>query len=892
MDEQLFNAARNGVLILTVNDRLSRYLHQQYDDTQRRLGAEAWSRPDLLGFSAWLVKCQRQFLSNLTFLNSAQLLNVWEDIVEQDMRSSGVELLNVPQTANRARQAYQLLCNYNADFREDEAASDHLAFLRWREKWQKLSQSNAWQDQVLLPVILARYFAENKEQCPQQIVLAGFDEVTPDIQAFVATVEHCGCHVEYWQPQPFQEVSRHEYAAQDPVSEVKQCARWARSILENDSTARIGVVAPQLEAYQGIIERTFVAELEPSLVMSAGEGVRTFNLSLGKSLNFEEIISAALRLLRIERQLEQAELSWLLHTPYLSGGVTEVFSRAKLDREILNLRRPVWPVLRLAKVVQKLNEKSTFATPELLEVFDTIGSGARVTRKQQPGAWAETFSLLLRQLGWPGSRGLSSREFQAVKSFKDVLAEFASLDSVSGALTRSEAVRLLSRLVSAKSFQPEGKGAPVQILGVLESAGLQFDHLWVLGLHDRALPSAPNPNPFIPLAVQRRCKMKRSDAERERSFAEQVVKRLFAAAPDIVLSSPSHDDGTPQRQSPFVPKDLPKHRPIDQSQDPSHLISNACSSHERLVDTQGPPLPPRRAFSGGTGILKDQALCPFRAFAHYRLRAQQADTSDIGIDNMSRGTLAHSVLEVFWEETASHSNLIKLSSDQLAERIARAVDVALDRFERDNRYDLPPKQRDIEATRLRRLTESWLAMEKDRKAFTVQAAEKKQQISIGDLVIRTQIDRIDTLDDGRCAIIDYKTGLPDPSQWLDVRITEPQLPLYCLAMPKEQVGAVMFGVVRGKEKERGFKGLARDVEEWPKAKSKKIDQLLEAQGWQNLDQVLEHWQKTLDGLGDAFARGDARIDPVDQEKACKYCDLNRLCRISEKHAGWQEGSDE
>jgi probable DNA repair protein len=891
MDKGLFSAAQDGALTLTVNDRLSRYLLQQYDEEQRRLGEEAWARPEMLSYSAWLKCFQTQTLGGLTFLNSAQLQSIWESIIEKDMQTSGVELLHVPQTANRTRQAYQLLSTYNADFDEDAAATDHLAYLRWCNKWDEISKTNEWYDPVRLPWLLTKQLTENNVEAPNHLVFAGFDEITPDILNLVRVLERSGCLVEYWQPETLKDVSLQEHKASDPVVEVNQCARWARNILETDPTARIGVVAPQLEAYQGFIERTFAAELEPVAVMSADEEICAFNLSLGKSLNFEEIISAALRLLRIERQVDQSELSWLLHTPYLSGGVAEHFSRAKIDREILGLRRPVWPVVRLSKVARYLSEKHSYAAPELFCVFEKLSNEVRGTRKQCPGAWAEHFSLFLQQLKWPGDRGLSSREFQAVKSFKDVLSELASLDSVSGELSRPEAVQLLSRLVGAKSFQPEGKGAPVQVLGELESAGLQFDHLWVLGLHDRALPSTPSPNPFIPLSIQRHYKMKRADAEREHSFAEHVVERLFAAAPNVVLSWPLQDDGTPLRKSPFVPEDLPEYLPDDHSQAPTCLIAKASTEHETLVDTQGPPLPPRRTFSGGTGILKDQALCPFRAFAHYRLRAEQADTSDIGIDNMSRGTLAHTVLEVFWEETTSHCNLVSLSSNDLALRITKAVNVALDRFERDNRYDLPTRQRSIEALRLRKLTESWLAVEKERNSFTVQAAEKRQQIAIGDLVIRTQTDRIDTLDDGRCAIIDYKTGLPDPSQWLDVRITEPQLPLYCLAVPKEQVGAVMFGVVRGKEKERGFKGLARTVEGWPGAKSKKIDQLLEEQGWEDFEQILEHWQATLDGLGDAFTKGDARIDPVELEKACKYCDLSRLCRIAERVADWQEKSD-
>ena len=107
-------------------------------------------------------------------------------------------------------------------------------------------------------------------------------------------------------------------------------------------------------------------------------------------------------------------------------------------------------------------------------------------------------------------------------------------------------------MVSSTDFQPEGSASTVQVLGELEASGLIFDHLWILGLHDSALPRPPSPNPFVPIPVQRRYQMKRSDSERESKFAEQVVSRLFSAAPDIVLSWPRREKGAEQRPSPFI----------------------------------------------------------------------------------------------------------------------------------------------------------------------------------------------------------------------------------------------------------------------------------------------------------------------------------------------------
>ena len=42
------------------------------------------------------------------------------------------------------------------------------------------------------------------------------------------------------------------------------------------------------------------------------------------------------------------------------------------------------------------------------------------------------------------------------------------------------------------------------MLGRAESAGLRFDHLWLAGLAQASWPPVPEPNPLLPLAVQRR----------------------------------------------------------------------------------------------------------------------------------------------------------------------------------------------------------------------------------------------------------------------------------------------------------------------------------------------------------------------------------------------------
>jgi len=106
--------------------------------------------------------------------------------------------------------------------------------------------------------------------------------------------------------------------------------------------------------------------------------------------------------------------------------------------------------------------------------------------------------------------------------------------------------------IPAKSNPWEDEGAPVQVMGMLEAAGLRFDHLWIMGLHDEALPAPANPNPFLPTSLQRQHKLPHSSAERELEFANKLAERLLASAPDVVLSYPEREGDRTLSPSPLV----------------------------------------------------------------------------------------------------------------------------------------------------------------------------------------------------------------------------------------------------------------------------------------------------------------------------------------------------
>jgi hypothetical protein len=76
-----------------------------------------------------------------------------------------------------------------------------------------------------------------------------------------------------------------------------------------------------------------------------------------------------------------------------------------------------------------------------------------------------------------------------------------------------------------------------------------------------------------------------------------------------------------------------------------------------------------------------------------------------------------------------------------------------------------------------------------------------------------------------------------------------------------------------------FKGIAENEGLVPGVRTyESLKQTREANSW---SEVLRDWRATMEGLGEAFRRGEASVDPKQYPATCTYCELKPLCRINE-----------
>lgn len=823
--------------VVTPNRRLAQALLAEFDGYQQARGLAVWEAADILPLGAFVERLWDDALHSERgaklplVLTAAQEQVLWEDILRRQT------LLSVAQTAMQCREAWRLMHAWR--IAPGGGGEDAAAFADWAREYEKRTAHAV--DAARLPDFVAELLPS--ANLPRLLVAYAFDILPPQTQHFLSFFERVDCAPERAQGSAGRLVFR------SAREELEQAAAWARARLEAGAR-RIGVVVPDLALRRREVIRVFTRVMAPAACLPGAErGALPFNVSLGAPLADYALVDHALALIELSfRELPFERASRLLRSPFLGAAEGEMARRARLDarlRESLGARVSLPKLIAVAEPCPRLRA--------LLEKVFAL----RMEGERSPAVWARHFSALLDAAGFPGERPLDSAQFQTRAKWHEVLGEVAKLEHVQPEATCAEAFAALQHLCAHSLFQPETPSAPVQILGVLESAGLRFDCLWVSGLTDEAWPMDARPNPFLPIAAQRRAGVPQASAEASAALDRRLTEEWLVAAAEVLFSCPSKQDDRDLAPSPLIAS-LAQAR-LDLPAYPRHR--DMLFSHRRggsLQDGKGPAMPPGPV-RGGTRVLADQAACPFRAFARWRLSAHPLDAPTPAPDAAERGKLLHALMRELWAELKSSS---ELRTRNLVAVIHRAAEAAVKEAGLEGRFA------ELERERLARLADEWLALERSRKDFEVIALEERRALEVSGLEFASRVDRIDRLAAGGHVLIDYKTGRASLRQWEAPRPDDPQLPLYAVAA-REELAAVAFARLRPGDMR--FIGLSRD--------EKLVPGLKTHPEWPAL---LDAWRRETEMLGAAFAAGEAAVDPKQDLKTCQRCDLQTLCRVYEK----------
>lgn len=873
--DTLKDQIEKGALILTPNNRLANKIRQAWGLRQQQSGHHSWPAPRVEAIESWLdeqwLRCVDLGVMAAgagTPVNPQMELILWEQAIDQDSEKPDVLL---PGTLTRqARSAYDIVQRWQVS--DVILQQETPMFWRWVEHFRRALTTHRLITTADKAYVVRQTYKDGLLPSPHSIHLCGFDYLSP-LYEDVLTNAATQITRDEIKRRPAPAV---KLACFSESQELSAAVNWAVARQQSDPEARIGIIIPELSRLRGQTERLLYARLNPGYNLpQQSRQAPPFNISAGISLSSCPLVSNALLLLELNRRhLPLETLCQILNSPFWGESTPRV--RAETETQ---LREKAQMRLRCSELRFQLSRNDLSEEGGLARRLETMESLRReMPDKAGYGQWLELFQQQLTALGWPGERSLDSIEYQQLQHWQNLLQQYPQLDQLGMMVELPEALRQLQHMATSAVFQPETPDSPIQVLGLLESAGLHFDHLWVMGLDDRQWPQSISPNPLLPFTLQRQLNMPRSNPGRELSLAKKLLSNLLQAAPEVVLSY-SQFDGEQLLQPSELISDIPPITftalPMNTAGEPAKKSGSVTL--ETLSCEYAPPLDiARESIRGGTGIFKQQASCPFNAFAIHRLGARQPPPPSPGLSAMERGNLVHECLERLWARLENQAQLMAMDEQALNQLVDEITLSAVREFQKNQRDLFGPVFTTLEQQRLSKLLLSWLAMEKTRQPFAVAGMEKRLDTEFAGLPLRMTIDRIDTLDSGERIIIDYKTGSASTRRWLGERPEEPQLPLYLLCS-EDPVAAVCFAQINSSEQKfMGYansEGLLPGVMP-PRGKNSEPD---------NWDHLLEQWQQSLNQLGEEFKQGYAAVEfhhPQSRQFSAALEPLNRAAEMT------------
>lgn len=877
LDHSLYKLLTDGATLVTASRHLAHVLQNDYGAFAQQQGLTVWPTPRILPWNAYLrLACQQhrqQVTAAPRLLTEQQSLTLWERIVAEfnEHRAAPDRLLSPAQTAATAQRSWQRLHQYGIPLQQVAAypTDEAQVFAAWADEFVARTARQGWLDSARF----AQWLQDTHFAPDTALVTYGFDEVTPDMLRLLAHWRSHAVSIVQW---PLPDIaSRVEIvAASDADSELQLAAQWARRQVEGGAQ-RIGIVVPQLAMQAAEVQRRFTDVFAPAQRrIDVDRQPLAFHAIATPTLSSYPLVHHALALLQLmQGRADVLLVGQLLRSPFFIGFEQEAAQRALADVKAREQRTEVWSLNALERLAL------THQCPQLAAAMQATANQVREQRSAAlPSLWTERFAQWLQLSGWGRGRALDSVEQQVQNKFRQVLTELSALDELLGKIGFDTAVAAVRDASQAQRFAPESVDQAVTLIAADSVAGLQFDALWVMGVHAGDWPPPPDPDPLIPIALQRTHGMSQASAEHTLRTARQTLRQLLASAAEAVVSWPQQSGDEELRRSPLLDElDIAQSREVPLLRgDLNHQLFSARPALD-AYDDDFAPVAEQGWVRGGSRVLELQSRCPFRAQAELRLHAVELPKVTPAIEPKERGILVHRVLAEVWHRLKDSAGLRNLN---LNDYTATVRDIAARHAQQVLPGDTAHRQRlaTLEVELCTQWVMALLAVDREREPFRVQHAEQTEHYELAGMKIRIQLDRMDALSNDGTLLIDYKTGNSQTRDWLDAepgRPRSPQLPLYALAH-RDNLEGIAFAVLRpGTAEYRGLAkrdGLVEGIRAFA-AQRRRPPALVD---W---DALLVHWQHTLEALAQQYLSGAAYVKPLKNE--CQYCHLTSLCRVHE-----------
>ena len=855
-----------GGTLVTPTRQRAHALRLAHAAAQLARGRRVWASPDVLPLEGWLTREIERSVASARggelpprLLRPAEEWLLWRECAAAATRD--LALVSPGELAEGLLGARRLAAEFGIDLAALRAGAQSETALLLDVARAVAERSRA---------LGACSLEEALRDCGalgdgRPVALCGFLTVSPRLGEVLAGRQDRGWDTRWCEPADRPAMPEVVQAA-DELEELDRIAAWCRERLALDPEGRLLVVLP------GGAGRTarLAALIRQALDVPGAYGGPDAGLAGiegGEPLAQHPAAHQALTglaLLAGQSLPLETLLEWV-RSPFW---VEPAEGRARLD---LWLREQAPPTLE-RRTLLRLLTAAPLAAAGALESRIREAAGALATPYGSPREWSERFQAALDALGWPGAAGLDSPAQQTLLRVRELLDEYGQLSSAVARLECAAALERLRELAARTAYRPADEDVLVTVTTSLADPVARYDGIWVAGLRHDALPQPPAPDPFVPLHAQLAAGYPAASAGGRLREAQGLLAAWRAATPHLVLSAPLRAEDVALLPSPLLAPwrsgGPPPGEPLPWLPERVHRNDQLEAWHDAGVPWDAAtPLP------SGTRSLELQNACPFRAYAELRLGCEPLGASEPGVPADLRGRLLHAALQALWRELGGLSGLNALAPERLDERIGECVEAAARALLAGQ--SAPPSAAALARERRRavRLIRALCDLERSRPAFTVRDTERAAQVTLAGLRLDVRIDRIDALEGGALAILDYKSGQPVRADWYAERPSHPQLLAY-LAAVGEAVRAL--ATVHLTARDIGFNGIAAQADLLPGLEAVKAAGE-GGDGWQGR---LEAWHALLERLAGAFGQGEAAVDP--KPGACDYCHLAALCRIGDR----------
>lgn len=910
--EKIRSALAGAKLILTPNHRISTAILDSYSAS---VTGTTWKTPTVIAIDIWIKK-QWQQLANRgvspccdsQLLEDTEELLIWSAVIEQSLHKH--PLLNPDETAALASRTYQDLRQCSLDETTHKlnnflAIPDVAVYAHWQEKFQQQCREHKLITLVDATRNLNQLVESGKVELPQQLILVNFYQPPKLYQALFKTLQQQTDLAVYHGDKYKNPKQLVRYEFPDAQSEINACARWIEKTIQQHPDCHIGIISNQDSGARLELERRYLDLHNPQSLINLSEDPAVFNDSAANQKLIDAgFIGDALLVLNLNTEPQNSdELCRLLQSPFLLGHEEEIEARLQMEMFMRRYMHTFCSGTELSRLMS--TESRPYHSPMLANAMLKSRTEFRAMKDMNTAReWAGLFQRQLSLFGWPG-KNLTAQENAQLLQWQHVLERFAEASRVLGKLRFSTALAKLRMLCLNTS---EGKFSQsanqVSICSPSEATGLNFSHIYLLACDDQSWPGPARPSPFLPHVLQRELSIPHSNSELQYQLCcEQFQILCDSTSESIVASHYCNDDDQARRASSLV-LDFPL-QAVNESTAiavnnyaATILAADSRPGHflHSISDKQRVALKEAEIPRGGTEIISNQSSCPFKAFATHRLHAEPLQEFSNGLNSMARGSAIHRALETLFATIQSSQQLRSLTEPEKQQLIRQASSQAIKFLSSRHPEVMTPRFREIEQQRIQNLLQGFLDKEAARPDFSVIAREQKQhwQLAASDeaagLALNLQIDRIDQLEDGSFAVIDYKSGKRSYSSrdWLQERAEDMQLPVYyCASSSGDDKDISAIAIAHVNVEKLDYSGISRGECFHKSIKPFNKDGKLDTD-WAQLTQ---HWQQQVHSLAADFAAGQARVDPIDVKKSCQYCALNSLCRIRELSAAVDYSDD-